>query len=180
MPAITFKLFKKRESNKIEITGNENLVFSKKWDIVSVKLTEINAKSELKKIKSEYNLYNLSGTQSRLKYLLLNSSKMDIVILGINFFNDIDDEDQVEIDKLLKNNDLDNLSIFIDELFEAGYEISSLIMELGKNYSDFSNTSIIINRNGKIEATVSKKAKIEFSDLFSEDFIGVLSGEWKK
>lgn len=177
MPAITFKLFKQR--NEEEKKVNDCLVFSKKWNLVGVNLESLHTEKQLKMLKKEFNLYNLSSTQSRLTCLIKHVGDLDITILNIKFYPDIDVEDEDELKNYINKKEIHNILSFIKKLKEEEHDIDSLNIILGKSYNEFSRSNILLSRDGQIETTIIKKIKIEFSELFSKQFMGILLGEWK-
>ena len=115
MSVVTFRLFKQRNNEDIN-TEKKEIVFSKEWKLIGVKIDDLLSK-DIVKIKKEYKLDNLYSSQDKIKCLLKNAIYLDITFTDIKFFPELEDEsDYKEIRKLLKNKDMEKLLEYIEEI----------------------------------------------------------------
>lgn len=175
MSVVTFRLFKQRNNENIS-TQKKELVFSKEWKLVGVKVDELLSK-DIIEIKKKYKLDNLYSPQDRLKCLLKNSIKLDIYFTNIVFFPELEDQENYEeIRELLKNKEIHKLLERIEEIGKKqDFDIQELNFVLGKKYDKFEGTSVTISNSVKFAST----CEIEFKDLFSTEIFGILSGKYE-
>lgn len=173
MSIVNFRLFKQRKNE--EINNPKDIVFLKKWELVGIKIDNLLEK-EIINLKKEYNLSTLHSSQSKLKCLIRLSHNLDITITSIEFNPKLDNDDYNEIRMLLKNKKNIELVNFIDQLNEES-DINEITFVLGKTYDKFIGTNISITNNGKI--TTNYDIEIEFWDLLSSEFLGILTGKYK-
>lgn len=173
MSIVNFRLFKQRK--KEEKDKPKDLVFSKKWELVGIKIDNLLEK-DIINLKKEYNLSTLHSSQAKLKCLIRLSNELDITITSIEFTPNLDDEDYCEIRTYLKNKENIKLINLIKQL-EEETNISEITFVLGKTYEKFAGISISITNNGKF--TTNYDVEIEFLDLLSSEFLGVLTGKYR-
>ncbi len=175
MSVVTFRLFKQRNNEDIN-TEKKEIVFSKEWKLIGVKIDDLLSK-DIVKIKKEYKLDNLYSSQDKIKCLLKNAIYLDITFTDIKFFPELEDEsDYKEIRKLLKNKDMEKLLEYIEEIEKREeVDIIGLKFILGKKYEEFQNASISITNSGRF----STNCEIEFKNLFSSEIFGILTGRYE-
>lgn len=173
MSVVNFRLFKKRKNS--EINSPKDIVFLKKWELVGIKIDDLLEK-DIIHLKKEYNLSTLHSSQSKLKCLIKLSKDLNITITSIEFLPELDDEDYQCIRKYLKDKDNDSLIKLINQL-EEETNINEITFVLGKKYDKFAGVDVSITSNGKF--TTNYDVEIEFLDLLSSEFLGVLIGKYK-
>lgn len=173
MSIVNFRLFKQRK--KEDKDEPKDLVFLKKWELVGIKIDNL-LERDIINLKKEYNLSTLHSSQSKLKCLIKLSNDLDITITSIKFTPELEEEDYSEVRVRLRKKDNISLISYINSL-EDETNIDEITFVLGKTYEKFSGATISITNNGKV--TTNYDVEIEFLDLLSSEFLGVLVGKYK-
>ena len=177
MTVVTFRLFKQRNNNQEINSSDLDIIFSKEWDLVGVKVDKLIPK-EIKNIKNKYKLDNFYSTQAKIKCLIKNAKKLDITFIDIKFSAELNNDDHDMLRTLLQNKNMEKLLEFIEMVTEyEEIDISEINFVLGEKYKDFKGTNISVTTNGKF--VTKSKIEIEFKNLFSSEIFGVLVGKYQ-
>lgn len=174
MSAITFRLF---EMDKESITSTKKIIFLKRWGLVGINTNDLSG-DDLIKLKKDFGLYNFESSQEKIKCLIEHGKELDITFTNIKFLPELDFDDKKTIKELLQNKNYEELAKILEELYNSDWEIDEINFVLGKKYNSYEGAHISITRFGILETEFRNSIEIEFIDLFSNEFLGILSGKW--